>query len=51
MYGAEALKEPAMDIVANNMSELILTEEWKECKKKSPHILVEVAEAIAQGAS
>ena len=51
MYGAEKLKEPAMDIVVNNMNGLILTEEWRECTKKSPHIVVEVAEAMAKSAS
>jgi len=51
MYGAEKLKEPAMDIVVNNMNGLIVTEEWRECTKKSPHIVVEVAEAMAKSAS
>jgi len=51
MYGADKLKEPAMGVVINNMSGLIGTEEWKECKKKSPYIFVEVAEAIAKSAS
>ena len=40
-----------MNIVVNNMSGLIVTEEWKECKKKSPHIISEVAEAMAKTAS
>ena len=51
MYTAQELKNEAMDIVVNNMSEIIVTEEWKECKKKSPHIFVDVAEAIAKSAS
>ena len=51
MVGAEKLKEPAMDVVIKNMRRLIGTEEWKECKKKSPHIFVDVAEAIAKSAS
>ena len=46
MYTAQELKNEAMDIVVNNMSEIIVTEEWKECKKKSPHIIMEVAEAL-----
>ena len=46
MYGAQVLKNAAMDIVVNNMSELITTEEWRECKKERPHIISEVAEAM-----
>jgi len=46
MYGAQELKNEAMDIVVNNMSGIIVTEEWKECKKKRPHIISEVAEAL-----
>ena len=46
MYGAQELKHAAMDIVTNNMSWVIETEEWKECKKERPHIISEVAEAM-----
>ena len=35
-----------MDIVTNNMSRIIETEEWKECKKEMPRIISEVAEAM-----
>ena len=51
MYGAQALKEKAMAIVVNNMNGLIETEDWMECKKKNPHIIMEVAEAMAKSAS
>ena len=50
MYGAQELKTAAMDIVVHNMIELMETEEWKECKKKSPHVLSEVAESMAKTA-
>jgi len=50
-YTVQELKNDAMNIVVNNMSELIVTEEWKECKKKRPHIISEVAEAMAKTAS
>ena len=46
MYGAQVLKTAALNIVVNNMSSLIETEEWRECKKKRPHIISEVAEAM-----
>ena len=46
MYGAQELKNAAMDMVINNMSEIIETEEWEECKKERPHIISEVAEAM-----
>ena len=46
MYGAQELKNAAMDIVVNNMSELIETEEWREFKQKRPHIVSEVTEAL-----
>ena len=45
MYGAQELKNAAMDIMINNMSEIIKTEEWRECKRERPHIIMEVAEA------
>ena len=48
MYGAQELKHAAMDIVTNNMSWVIETEEWKECKKERPHIISEVAEALVR---
>ena len=51
MHTAQKLKEEAMTIVVKNMSALIETEEWKECKKRSPHIIMEVAEAMAKTAS
>lgn len=50
MYGAQELKTAAMDIVVHNMTGLMETEEWKECKKKIPHIGSEVAEAMAKTA-
>ena len=46
MHTAQELKNDAMDIVVKNMSGLIETEEWKECKKKRPHIVGQVAEAL-----
>ena len=51
MYGAQELKDAAMDIVINNLNSLMKTEEWRECKQKRPHIFSEIAEAIALGAS
>lgn len=51
MHTAQKLKQEAMTIVVKNMTALIETEEWKECKKRSPTIIVEVAEAIAKTAS
>ena len=51
MYGAQELKNAAMDIVINNMNRLMKTEEWRECKKKNPQIIMEVAEAIAMSAA
>ena len=50
MYGAQELKTAAMDIVVHNMTGLMETEEWKECKKKIPHIGSEVAESLAKTA-
>lgn len=50
MYGAQELKTAAMDIVVRNMTGLMETEEWKECKEKSPHIGSEVAESLAKTA-
>ena len=46
MYGAQELKNAAMNIVINNMSSLVATEEWRECKQERPHIISEVAEAM-----
>ena len=40
-----------MNIVIKNMNKLMKTEEWRECKKKNPQIIMEVAEAMAMGAS
>ena len=51
MYGAQELKNAAMDIVINNINRLIKTEEWRVCKKKNPQIIMEVAEAIAMSAA
>jgi len=47
MYGAQEMKNAAMEIVINNVNKLMKTEEWRECKKKSPLIIMEVAEAMA----
>ena len=51
MSGAQELKNAAMNIVIKNMNKLMKTEEWRECKKKNPQIIMEVAEAMAMGAS
>ena len=48
MYRAQKLKTAAMDVVVSNLTGLIETEEWKDCKKNSPHIGMEVAEAMAK---
>ena len=42
MYGAQNLKTKALALVVSNMKTIKGSDEWKECVKKRPHLIVEV---------
>jgi len=45
MYGANALKKRSLDTIVRNRKSIVGTEEWKECAKNRPHLMVDIAEA------
>ena len=47
MYRAQSLKKRALDMIVKNRKTIVGTEHWKECAKKSPHLMVDIAEAMA----
>ena len=47
MHTAHDLKKNALDLIVNNAKEITGTEEWKDCAKNRPHLLIVVAEAMA----
>ena len=47
MYGAQSLKKCALNKIVRNRKSVVGTEEWIECAKNRPQIIVEIAEAMA----
>ena len=47
MYGAQSLKKCALNKIVRNRKSVIGTEEWKECAKKRPHLMADIAVAMA----
>ena len=47
MYGAQNLKTKALALVVSNMKTIKGSDEWKECVKKRPHLIVDISEALA----
>ena len=45
MYGANELKKRSLDTIVRNRKSVVGTEEWKECAKNRPHLMVDIAEA------
>ena len=47
MYRAQGLKTRALDKVVNHVETVRASDTWKECAKRSPHLFVAIAEAMA----
>ena len=47
MYRAQSLKKRALDMIVKNRKSIVGTEQWKECGKKMPHLMADIAEAMA----
>ena len=47
MYGAQSLKKRALNKIVRNRKSVVGTEEWIDCAKNRPQIIVEIAEAMA----
>ena len=47
MHSAEHLKKKALDMIVTNAKKIIGSEEWKDCAKNRPHLLIKVAEAMS----
>ena len=48
MHGAELLKSLALQMIVKNRRTIVGTEQWRECAKKMPHLMVDIAEALAK---
>ena len=49
MYEAQLLKKRALNMIVRKKKDIVGTEEWKDCAKKRPRLIVEIAEAMAGG--
>ena len=49
MYEAQLLKKRALNMIVRKRKKVMGMEEWKDCAKKRPHLIVEIAEAMAGG--
>ena len=47
MYRAQGLKTRALDKVVNHVETVRASDTWRECAKRSPHLFVDIAEAMA----
>lgn len=47
MYGANELKKRALETIVKIRKSIVGTEEWKECAKNRPHLMADIAVAMA----
>ena len=47
MHSANDLKKNALDMIVTNAKKITGTEEWRDCARDRPHLLIVVAEALA----
>ena len=41
------MKKGALDTIVRNRKSVVGTEEWKDCAKNRPHLMADIAEAMA----
>ena len=47
LYEAQGLKKQAMDMVVAHMKTIRGSDKWKECRRKCPHLCMDITEAMA----
>ena len=48
MYGTQMLKKRALEMIVKKRKTIVKRKQWKECAKNRPHLMADIAEALAK---